>query len=148
MIEWLASGAGPAFLVCCVLVYLEMAALAFATPLLRMRRNVWLNEEDARRFSGAVSDVEDRDVARLVRAHRNQLENFVPFFALGLLWIASRASSSLGAALFVAFTLARVAHSVFYLAHMGRSRTAAHTVSFLVLVILAGGAVWRLVAGS
>jgi uncharacterized MAPEG superfamily protein len=148
VIEWLAVKTVPVFVACCAIVCLEMEALAFATPLLRAKRNVWLNEEDAGRFSGTVADVEHRDVARLVRVHRNQLENFVPFFALGLLWIATGASSRFGVALFIAFTLARVAHPIFYLARMGRSRTAAHTLSFIVLVVLAGGVVWRLLAGA
>jgi len=147
MVEWLAAGSAPVFNVCCALIVLEMAALAFATPLLRVKRNVWLNEEDAQRFSGTVADVEHRDVARVIRAHRNQLENFVPFFALGLLWIAGGTSSRVGDGLFVAFTLARIAHLVFYLARMGRLRTASHTVSFIVLLILAGGVAWRSIVG-
>jgi uncharacterized MAPEG superfamily protein len=148
MVDRLAAESARVFNVCCAVLVLEMAALAFATPLLRVKRNVWLNEEDARRFSGAVADVEHRDVARVIRAHRNQLENFVPFFALGMSWIASGTSSSAGAGLFVAFTLARTAHLVFHLARMGRLRTASHTVSFIVLLILAGGVAWRSIAGT
>src|SRR5258708_31776201 len=146
MVEWLAVGSVPVFVVCCVLMCLEMLALAFATPLVRTKRNVWLNEEDAKRFAGTVADVEHRDVARLVRVHRNQLENFVPFFALGLLWIATGASGRLGIVLFIAFTLARTAHSIFFLARMGPARTAAHTVSFIVLVVLAVGVAWHSLA--
>jgi hypothetical protein len=40
--------------------------------------------------------------------HRNLLENFVPFFALGSLWLATSASQGFGTALFVAFTIARI----------------------------------------
>jgi uncharacterized MAPEG superfamily protein len=125
-----------------------MEALAFATPLLRTQRNVWLNEEDARRFSGTTADVEHRDVARIVRVHRNQLENFAPFFALALLWLLAGAPAVLGECLFVAFTTARTAHVAFYLARRGQLRTASHTVSFLVLVVLAGGVAWRVLAGT
>jgi uncharacterized MAPEG superfamily protein len=83
--------------------------------------------------------LEHRDVARVVRVHRNQLENFAPFFALGLLWLSSEADAGLGAALFATFALARKAHLAFYLARMGRLRTASQTVSFVVLLLLAGG---------
>jgi prostaglandin-E synthase 1 len=145
MVDWFAAGSARVFAVCCAILSLEMVALAFVTPLLRTKRNVWLNEEDARRFAGTVADVEHRDVARVVRAHRNQLENFAPFFALGLLWTASGASPGLGVALFATFALARTAHLAFYLAKMGRMRTASHTVSFVVLLLLAGGVVWRAV---
>jgi glutathione S-transferase len=146
MVEWIAVGSGPVFIFCCALLCLEMAALAFATPLLRTKRNVWLNEEDALRFSGEVSDVDHRDVARVVRVHRNQLENFVPFFALGLLWIATGAGNRLGNPLFVVFTLARTLHPIFFLARLGRARTAAHTVSFVILVVLAVRLAWRTLA--
>ena len=144
MTERFATGAGPVFVSCCLLVVLLMEGLAFATPLLRVKRNTWLNEEDAARFSGTVADVEHRDVARIVRAHRNQLENFVPFLALGLLWLATAAPGRFGIVLFTAFAVARFVHSIFYLARMGRLRTASHTVSFIVLAILAGGVAWRL----
>jgi uncharacterized MAPEG superfamily protein len=143
MFDWLAVGSTPIFAISCAILSLEMGALVFITPLLRARRNVWLNEEDAKRFSGIVGDVEHRDVARIVRVHRNQLENFTPFFALGVLWIAGARSAGLGAMLFITFVLARTAHLAFYLARMGRLRTASHTVGFLVLLVLAGGVAWR-----
>jgi prostaglandin-E synthase 1 len=143
MHDWLNTTAANVFALCTALLALEKTALAFATPLLRTKRNVWLNEEDAQRFSGTVADVEHRDVARVVRAHRNQLENFAPFFALGLLWLTMGAPEALGAGLFVVFAVARTAHIGFYLARKGRLRTASHTMSFLVLVTLAGGVVWQ-----
>lgn len=146
MVEWLPVGSEPVFVLCCTLVCLQLEALAFFTPLLRAKRNVWLNPEDAQRFSGAVADVEHRDVARIVRVHRNQLENFVPFFALGLLWVATGVGNRLGIVLFVAFTLARTAHVIFFLSRMGRARTAAHTVSFVVLAVLAVGVAWHSLA--
>jgi uncharacterized MAPEG superfamily protein len=145
MHDWFGTTEAKVFALCTAIVALEMAGLAFATPLLRMKRNVWLNEEDARRFSGTVADVEHRDVARVVRVHRNQLENFAPFVALGLLWLGTGAPDWLGASLFVAFAVARTAHVGFFLARRGRLRTASHTVSFLVLVALAGGVVWEVV---
>jgi uncharacterized MAPEG superfamily protein len=140
---WFDTTQAKVFALCTACLVLEMEGLAFATPLLRTRRNVWLNDEDARRFSGTTADVEHRDVARIVRVHRNQLENFAPFFALGILWVLAGAPAALGGCLLVAFTLARTAHVVFYLARRGRLRTASHTVSFLVLAALAGGVVWR-----
>jgi uncharacterized MAPEG superfamily protein len=133
------------FVVCVAVLCLEMLALAFVTPLLRTKRNVWLNDEDAQRFAGAIADVEHGDVARIVRVHRNQIENFVPFFALGASWIAMGAWPKVGAVLFVTFALARSAHVVFYLARRGRLRTASHTASFLVLLALVVGVVWSVV---
>jgi uncharacterized MAPEG superfamily protein len=123
-----------------------MAVLGLATAITRQKRNQWLNEEDALRFSGDVVDIEHRDVARLLRLHRNLLENFLPFFALGCLWLATGASDRLGAPLFVVFTATRLAHLVFYLQRSGRLRTAAFTVGFGVLLVLAAGATWAAIA--
>ena len=142
MSEWFRGPCVVVFVASVAVLCLEMLGLAFATPLLRTKRNVWLNDEDAKRFAGAVADVEDRDVARLVRVHRSLLENFVPFFALGVSWIALGAPSRTGMALFATFAVARSAHVVFYLSRMGRLRTASHTVGFLVLLTLVAGVVW------
>ena len=143
MVEWWTDESARAFALCCTIVCVEMMALAFVTPLLRTKRNRWLNEEDAKRFSGTVADCEHPDVARVVRVHGNQLESFVPFFALGLLWLTFGGRGRLGVALFAAFALARSAHIFFYLTRRGRLRTASHTLSFFVLVALAGLLAWR-----
>lgn len=147
MLEMLAVRADAVFTTCCVALVLQMLAVAFATPLVRMKRNVWANDEDAADFAGTVDRSEHPDVARLLRTHRNQLENFVPFSAIGGMWIASHASPALGATLFVAFTLARTGHLAAYLAGRRRPRTACHTLSFLVLLALTLGLAWRAAAG-
>jgi len=146
MLEWVRGPSVIAFVLSVALLCAEMLALAFATPLLRTKRNVWLNGEDAKRFEGTVADVEERDVARLIRVHQNQLENFVPFFALGALWVTLGAPTRVGAGLFVVFAAGRTAHVAFYVLRMGRLRTASHTLSFLVLLALAAGVVWRALA--
>ena len=106
--------------------------------------NVWLNEEDAQRFAGTLADLEQRRVAKLLRLHRNQLENFVPFFALGCLSLATGSLGAWGAPLFVAFTGVRTLHAVFYLAKAGRLRTASFTLGVVVLLTLGLGVVWRI----
>jgi uncharacterized MAPEG superfamily protein len=142
MHEWFRAREMVVFVISCSILCVEMAAFAVATALTRQKRNLWLNQEDAQRFSGDVADIEHRDVARLLRVHRNLLENFVPFFALGSLWLATGAAQGFGTALFVAFTLARIVHPIFYLARMGRLRTATFTIGVGVLLILAWGTVW------
>ena len=134
MAEWWTDESARAFALSCTVVCLEMLTLALVTPILRTKRNRWLNEEDAKRFSGTVADVEHPDVARVIRVHRNQPENFVPFFALGLLWLLFGGHGRLGVALFAVFALARTAHIFFYLTRRGQLRTASHTLSLIVLV--------------
>src|SRR5882724_9946098 len=131
------------FAICCAILCLEMIAVGIATALTRQNKNIWLNEEDARRFAGSLADLEQRDVARLLRLHRNQLENFVPFFALGCLWLATGASTAWGAPLFVAFTVSRTLHAVCYLAKRGRLRTGSFTLGVIVLLALGVGVGWR-----
>lgn len=144
MQEFFALPSASLFAVCCTVLCLEMVAVGVATALTRQKQNVWLNEEDAQRFAGTLADLEQRRVARLLRLHRNQLENFVPFFALGYLGLATGTSAAWGAPLFVAFTAARTVHAVFYLTKFGRLRTGSFTIGVLVLLTLGLGVVWRI----
>jgi uncharacterized MAPEG superfamily protein len=125
-----------------------MNGFGVATAILRQRRNVWLNEEDARRFAGKVADLEDRDVARLLRLHRNQIENCVPFFVLGLVWVMAGMWDQVAVALFLAFTLSRLLHPFLYWTQRSRLRTASFTLSFVVNAILAAGLLYRAAMGS
>jgi len=134
------------FPACVALLSLKLVGIGIATALTRQKRNVWLNAEDAKRFGGSVVELEHPDVARLLRAHRNDVENLVPFFGLGLVWLSSGGSELVGAVAFVVFTLARVLHTGFYLAKMGRARTACFGLGFAVIVGLALGLGWRAIA--
>jgi uncharacterized membrane protein YecN with MAPEG domain len=145
--EWIATTSATIFTACCAILGLEICGLSVATATLRQKRNVWLNEEDARRFSGTVADTEDRDVARLLRVHRNQIENCVPFFILGLLWVEAEMWSRLAVVLFLAFALSRVLHPLFYLTRRGRLRTASFTLSVVVNAILASGLLYHATIG-
>ena len=143
MREFLAVPSVAAFAVCCTVLCFEMMAVGIATALTRQKKNIWLNEEDARRFAGSLAEFEQPDVARLLRLHRNQLENFLPFFALGSLWLATAGSAAWGTPLFVAFTTSRTLHAVCYLARLGRLRTGSFTLGVVVLLALGVGVGWR-----
>lgn len=126
------------FAVSIALLALLVAGLGLATAVLRGRRKVFLNPEDARR-DATVGDLEHPDVARLQRVHRNALENVLPFFALGSLAISVNLWSAALAYLFIVFTVSRFAHAAFYLARKSLPRTGAHTAGLLVQVALAIG---------
>lgn len=136
------------FVLSVVILCLELALLGPTTMLVRIRRGVWLNPEDAARLGGSVSDAEHPDVARWLRVHRNHLENCVPFFALGALWVSLDLWPSLGMGLFATFTAARVIYPLLYAMRVGHPRTAAFAVAWVVQLVLAGGLVWHVLSPS
>ncbi|KAM9793426.1 prostaglandin E synthase isoform X1 [Syngnathus typhle] len=74
------------------------------------------NPEDAMRHGGAQYHRLDPDVERCRRAHRNDMENIFPFLFLGAIYSMTGPSLATARLHFVAFTAARVLHSVAYLA--------------------------------
>jgi glutathione S-transferase len=55
-------------------------------------------------------------VERVRRAHLNDLENILPFFAIGLLYVAvAQPSESAAKAFFLTFTFSRLLHTLSYL---------------------------------
>ena len=137
------------FSLACSLLSLVLAGLGFATAIRRAKVNVWINEEDAARYAGSrVGDVEHRDVARLIRVHRNLLENFVPFVALGLLWLSAGIAPRVAPWLFGAFGVSRLVHVALFLTKQGISRRFAHVVGLMVLNVLAVGLVVHVVTSS
>jgi prostaglandin-E synthase 1 len=122
----------PAFLtfaICAALLVLKMICVGHVGGLLRIRREALLNPEDVAAFrsSKPQADAEHPDVARALRAHRNDLESTLPFLAIGVPYLLTNPSSSLASGLFIAFTAFRVLFSVFYL----RAIQPARSLSFL-----------------
>jgi uncharacterized MAPEG superfamily protein len=74
--------------------------------------------------------------ARWRRAHLNDVENFVPFVALGTAYIVLGGPAYTGLVYISLFTAARIAHTVAYLSSKARLRRDAYTVGFLVLVVM------------
>ncbi|HEY8040707.1 MAG TPA: MAPEG family protein [Polyangiaceae bacterium] len=125
----------PAFAIyalSCVVLVLNLFALAGLTGGMRNKTKVVLNHEDRKVNSGAKVDQNEADrVARLLRAHRNALENFVPFAVIGLLYVLMGATGR-GAAIFMGtFVAARILHSVVYLWAKQPWRTIIYAVGVL-----------------
>lgn len=97
------------------LLVLHLLVLAAVTGGVRAKHKQFVNPEDAKLNKAENVDAEHPNVARVIRAHRNALENAVPFFAVGALY-ASTAPGRTGAlAYFGTFVAMRVLHSLFYL---------------------------------
>ncbi|XP_037121538.1 prostaglandin E synthase [Syngnathus acus] len=99
-----------------VVLLLKMYLLAFITGQVRLRKKAFANPEDAMRHGGLQYHRLDPDVERCRRAHRNDMENIFPFLFLGAIYSMTGPSLATARLHFVAFTAARVLHSVAYLA--------------------------------
>lgn len=56
----------------------------------------------------------DEEVERVRRAHRNDLENVLPFFVIGLLYVLTNPAENLAINLFRGFAISRLVHSFVY----------------------------------
>jgi uncharacterized MAPEG superfamily protein len=70
-------------------------------------------------------------VDRVLRAHRNAMENLVPFFVIGFLFSMTGASAMVAKVFFFTFVAARWIHTFVYLAGKQPFRTLAFVVGFL-----------------
>lgn len=133
----LANDAFDLFAVCYLILVLKMMALGSYTSLLRIRKRIFATAEDYA-FQGLDPSIQiDEDVERVRRAHRNDLENVLPFFGAGLLYSLSDPSGTGAAISFVGFAVARVLHGVFYVLSLQPWRTIAFGVGYVLLLWMA-----------
>ncbi|RUS75540.1 hypothetical protein EGW08_016708 [Elysia chlorotica] len=88
-------------------------SVALATGLNR----AYLNEEDAKATVFGAHDGKPRStptIDRLIRMHRNDLENIIPFLLTALLYIATKPDPDIALWHFRLFTGSRLLHSVVY----------------------------------
>jgi uncharacterized MAPEG superfamily protein len=133
------------YAICALLLVLKMMALAAYTSSVRIRRRAYASPEDYRFQGQEPSGRSDPEVERARRAHRNDLENILPFLAIGPIYVLS-GPSPLGAWIcFAGFTTARILHTLFYLRESMPHRTVAYTAGFAITLwmVLASG--WALV---
>jgi uncharacterized MAPEG superfamily protein len=129
---------------------LNLLLLANNTALSRARAHEAVNPEDLRMVADAAVVYEGGNALtqRYRRAHRNALENVVPFLVTGLLLPVLGTPFAVAAPLYAVFVGARVAHSVAYLYELQPWRTLSFGVGALAqLGVLAVVAV-TVVAGA
>lgn len=143
MTELLADSVWKAYAVCAAILVLKMWLTGNATGLLRVRRGVYATPEDYT-FMGKAGGGEDEAIERLRRAHRNDLENVLPFLAAGALYAATGPSAALAGWLFGIFTAARVVHTVVYALGLQPWRTIAFEVGNVSLLVIVAHALLRL----
>ena len=93
----------------------HLILLAFWTGSVRVMRKQYVNPEDATLNKAPQVEADHPDVQRVKRAHMNALENAIPFFIIGALFVLTGASKSGAQIYFYTFLSVRLLHTVFYL---------------------------------
>jgi uncharacterized MAPEG superfamily protein len=119
-----------------LLLVLKMIALGSYTSFLRLRRRVYAAPEDYALQAATPPAVPDEDIERVRRAHRNDLENILPFFVVSFLYVLTGPSYGAAATYFWGFLVARVLHSIFYIRSAQPHRTIAFTVGAVLMFVM------------
>lgn len=119
-----------------VLLVVKMILVGTWTSIIRLRRNVYATPEDYAFRGLTPAAARDADVERTRRAHRNDLENILPFLVVAPFYALT--GPSLGAAriVFWGFFVARTLHSVFYIRGSQPYRTLAFAVGQTLFVVM------------
>ncbi|HEX8825448.1 MAG TPA: MAPEG family protein [Archangium sp.] len=127
------------YALCAIVLVVKMFAVGVLTAVTRSRLKVALNPEDAARFGAQLTTSEHPDVERVQRAHRNDLENIPAFLIIGLIAVMAGAPVLGMRIAFIAFTAARVAHTLTYVKAMQPWRSMSFfigTLSMLSLMVM------------
>ena len=134
--DLLAAPAVRLYAVVALLLVLKMVAVGFYTSAVRIRRRVFATPEDYALRNLAPAGVPDEDVERVRRAHRNDLENVLPFLVVGLLYALTGPSLAAARIYLIGFLVARTLHSVFYIRATQPHRTIAFTVGMVLMLAM------------
>ncbi len=134
MNDLMGNAAFHLFGICFLVLALKMMVVGAYTSYLRISRKVYATGEDYGMQGMNPSDEVDGEIERVRRAHRNDLENILPFLGVGILYALSE-PTMLGAQInLLGFTTARVLHSIFYIQGMQPARTIAFSVGFVLML--------------
>ncbi len=119
-----------------IAVSLKALVLGTLTAATRGRLNSFLNAEDAAWLGGTHVNPDPEAVARLGRAQRNDLENLLPFFICGLLYVLSGGHPIAGYVYCGAFLISRILHTIAYVGARPMLRRNAYTLGFLTILAI------------
>ncbi|XP_017074456.1 microsomal glutathione S-transferase 1 isoform X1 [Drosophila eugracilis] len=80
---------------------------------LALRRKIFPNQEDLF-FKNLEVQFDDPHVERVRRAHRNDMENILPYFIMSLIYISTNPNPAVACNLFRVASLARIIHTLVY----------------------------------
>ncbi|MDB5507218.1 MAG: hypothetical protein JWR75_1856 [Devosia sp.] len=87
------------------------------------------------------------ELGRARRALANLYESLPIFLTLGILIIIYSAETTVTFVAGLVFVVARIAHLYFYMRAISPARSYAYLAGMLALFVMAGGLIWRLIAG-
>lgn len=96
------------------LMALKMFAVVFLTTYKRLQKKVFANPEDAVTRPGGKVTFNDEDVERIRRVHLNDMENIIPFWVLGFLFVATNPSLATATMCYRLFAGTRIIHTFVY----------------------------------
>ncbi|KAH8416807.1 hypothetical protein KR222_005571, partial [Zaprionus bogoriensis] len=92
---------------------LKLFSMALLTAIQRVKTKTFANPEDLISPKLKVK-FDDPNVERVRRAHRNDLENILPFLVVGFLYTLTNPSAFLAINLFRAVGISRIVHTLVY----------------------------------
>jgi uncharacterized MAPEG superfamily protein len=119
-----------------IVLTLKMTAVSVVQGRARVAAGIFVNPEDAKTFQASHGPEDAPDVRRASRAWLNDLENIPIFLILCGIYVAAGLSTTAFAIYCLVFTVARIAHTIFYLNSIQPMRTIAYTVGAVVSVAL------------
>jgi glutathione S-transferase len=145
--ELLEQPAIRAWALASTVVALKTMAVGVYTSVLRVRARTYISSEDYERQGHPPPPDLDPEVERARRIHRNDLENGLPFFVVGLVYAATSPSALATWICFAGFPLARILHTLFYARGLMPHRTWAYAAGFFITVWMALASLYSLVVG-
>nr|XP_034841145.1 microsomal glutathione S-transferase 1-like [Maniola hyperantus] len=109
----IADPAVQSYIIYSSVLALKVLGMSVLTGMVRHKKKVFANEEDAKATKGVVK-FNDPDVERTRRAHLNDLENIPAFWVLGALYLTTGPATELATLLFRVFTAGRILHTIVY----------------------------------
>lgn len=125
--------------VCVAVLWLKMFANSVVQGVYRIRNRSFTRPDDAAYFGKGVAVREEElpIVQRASACWRNDLENIPIFLIIGLGFVLANGPAGAALIYFALFTIARIAHTIFYLRPMQPWRNLAFQLgTFTTLVII------------
>ncbi|XP_055913819.1 microsomal glutathione S-transferase 1-like [Eupeodes corollae] len=96
------------------ILVIKMLLMSLLTALQRFRFKVFISPEDEAFTRKELVQPNDPHVDRVRRAHRNDMENILPFLTMGLIYVCVDPSATLAMWLFRILAAARIIHTLVY----------------------------------
>ncbi len=118
------------------ILVLKTVVLGMITAVMRGKFKKFATPEDARWLGGEFALTDIFEVQRFFKAQRNSLENLIPFFILGSLFLVLKGSPLVASIYFIIFLGARILHSFGMISARPMLRRNSYATGFLIIVIL------------